>query len=91
MTMKCTLTPNRSTGPRRGVRIIMYRRYRESEAGSHRDHVVPFLATMDEAGRTNVEETSYSKIRESAVDPEFATAWAEHVRYQAALGRDHTP
>lgn len=81
-----TLTPNRSTGPRRGVRIIMYRR-----EGLGFERVVPYVATMDDVGRTHVETTSFSKIRESAVDPEFATAWNEHVRQQAALGRDVAP
>lgn len=80
-----TLSQNRSTGPKRTVKIIMYRR----DLGPGR--VVPYVATMDEAGRTNVEQTTFAKIRGSNPDPEFAVAWSEHVRYQAALARDERP
>lgn len=76
-----TLTPNRNPGPPRGVRMVIYRR--------DANHVDAFLAIeKGETGDVSVERRPWHMIRESAVDPEFESAWRQHVAYQRSLARD---
>lgn len=77
---KLTLTPNRSTGPVRTSKIIVYRRYGE--------RVHAFEVRRSNAAAESIEETPIRNIRGCQVDPEFEVAWGEHVRYQRALARE---
>lgn len=78
-----TLTPNRSN-PRRYVRIVCYRRSRTP----HGDFVTPIRYMEDDAGRPSSDILKFRDIAPCDADPEFAAAWAEHVRDQAAAARD---
>lgn len=83
MILKLTLTPNRATGPRRGVRIIAYRRID--------DAVFPYLYQEDDQGRASADEVPWRSIRREwqgshtdpyPADPELAREWREHVQSQ---------
>jgi hypothetical protein len=74
-----TLTPNRGTGPRRGSRIISYRRGVDAQG----EYVVPVRITD---GR--IDQVRWRDITPSEPDLEFAAAWVDHVRHQRALARE---
>ena len=76
---KLTLTPNRSTGPRRYSRIVVYRRGTDE----HGDYLAPIRITDGK-----VEHLRFRDIRPSSADSELAEAWAAHVSRQAATARD---
>ena len=77
---KITLTPCRSTGPRRGVRIVCYRRTHDQDRGV--DVVLPYEYVEDDAGRPSSRSLRYRDIRPYPADHEFAEAWVEHLRAQ---------
>lgn len=86
MLLKLAITPCRSN-PRRYVRIIAYRRVSNAVRGV--DEVVPYLYEKEPGGEARVAELRYRDIAPCNTDPEFITEWNDHVKYQAALGRDY--
>lgn len=77
MLLKLTLVPNRATGPRRGIRFVVYRREADGRVQPYR---------YEERGAEHsCEPVRYRDIaRDYAADPEFARAWREHVEAQEA-------
>jgi hypothetical protein len=69
--MFASMIPNR-TDPKRFVRLVLYRR-----TG---DQVTPYLAQEHADGAITVGRLEWPDIKASDPDPDFETAWMEHVR-----------
>lgn len=84
MIFTMTLTPNRATGPRRGIRLVLYRR--------EGDRVTPYLYE-EHGAEVSCEPVRWRDVRREwrsdyqsphPADPEYAAAWRDHVRAQEA-------